>query len=186
MWIIKSTIPFLGPASCEAKTVLDHKTTSAPRRAKPRLSHEAKAKALFANSEATTASLPSSALLGSVRTSACGCTKALSAQIASLCEANSTLYRVQPRLSPEAKAKAFCANSEATTTPLASTAVLGSAKPAVCEAKTVRVGKLKILQSFLESMKDYNNSKFSYKREEMFKLKSPFCLMLGSLRSGGK
>ena len=36
-------------------------------------------------------------------------------------------------------------------------------------------------------MKDYNNFKnFNYKREEIFKLKSPLYLMPGSLRSGGK
>jgi len=34
---------------------------------------------------------------------------------------------------------------------------------------------LKILQSFLESMKNYNNLKFDYKREKIFKLKSPLC-----------
>ena len=46
----------------------------------------------------------------------------------------------------------------------------------------VRVEKLKILQNFLESMKDYNNSNFNYKREETLKLKSPLYLVLGSLR----
>ena len=50
--------------------------------------------------------------MGSARLVASGKTKALSAQIASLYEANATLYRVQPRLSCEAKAKApLCANS---------------------------------------------------------------------------
>ena len=66
MWIVKSTSP-LDPASCEAKIVLDHKTTSVHRRAKPRLSHEAKAKALCANSEATATSLASTILLGSAK-----------------------------------------------------------------------------------------------------------------------
>ena len=35
-------------------------------------------------------------------------------------------------------------------------------------------------------MKDYNNSKSNYKREEILKLKFPFYLVLGSLRSGKK
>jgi len=47
-------------------------------------------------------------------------------------------------------------------------------------------GKLKILQSFLESMKDYNNSNSKYKGEEIFKLKSPLSLMSGSSHGGGK
>ena len=46
--------------------------------------------------------------------------------------------------------------------------------------------KLKILQSFLKSMKDYNNSNSKYKGEEIFKLKSPLCLMSGSSHGGGK
>ena len=50
----------------------------------------------------------------------------------------------------------------------------------------VRVRKLKILQSFLESRKNYNNSKSNYKREEIFKLKFPLCLVLGSSRGGRK
>jgi len=77
MWVAKSTSPSLDSASCEAKIVSNHKTTSTPHRAKPRLSHEAKAKALCVNNEATTALLISSALLG--RTAGCGSTKALSA-----------------------------------------------------------------------------------------------------------
>jgi len=93
------------------------------------------AKTLCASSEATIVSLTSSALLGSARTAACGSTKALSAQIASSREANSTLYRVQPRLSREVKAKALCANSEAAAASL-STTLLGSTKPAACEANT--------------------------------------------------
>jgi len=48
------------------------------------------------------------------------------------------------------------------------------------------IGKLKRLQSFLESIKVYNNSYSNYKREEILKLKSPLYLMLGSLCSGGK
>jgi len=52
--------------------------------------------------------------LGSARLAASGRIKALSAQIASPCEANSTLCKVQPRLSRKAKAKALlCANSVA-------------------------------------------------------------------------
>jgi len=81
--------------------------TSSPRRAKPCLSREAKAKALYAKSEATTTMHTSSVLLVSTGTIACGSTKALSAQIASSCEANSTLYRAQPRLSREAKTKHY-------------------------------------------------------------------------------
>ena len=92
-------------ASCEAKIVLNHKTISASRRAKPRVYREAKAKAFCANRETTTASLILSALLGSARIAACVSTKALSAQIASSCKTDSTLFRVQPRLSREAKAK---------------------------------------------------------------------------------
>jgi len=64
------------------------------------------------NSEATAASLTSSALLGNARLAASGRTKSLSAQIASSREANSTFCRVQPCLSREVKAKApLCANS---------------------------------------------------------------------------
>ena len=105
MWVTKSTISSLDSASCEAKIVSDHKTISAIRRAKPRLSREAKAKALCANSEATLAPLTSSAILGGARLATSSRTKALSAQLASLCEANSTFHRVQPRLSREAKTK---------------------------------------------------------------------------------
>ena len=107
------TIFSLDSASCEAKIVSDHKTISALCRAKPRLSREAKAKALCANSEATAAPLKSSALFGSARFAASGRTEALSAQIASSCEANLTLRRVQPHLSRETKARApLCANSD--------------------------------------------------------------------------
>jgi len=49
MWIAMSTAPSLDSASCEANIVLDHKTTSAPHRAKPLQSREAKVKALCAN-----------------------------------------------------------------------------------------------------------------------------------------
>jgi len=66
MWIAKSTVP----ASCEAKIVLDHKTTLAPRRAKPRLSHEAKAQTPYAYSESITAPLASTTLLGSAKPTA--------------------------------------------------------------------------------------------------------------------
>jgi len=49
--------------------------------------------------------------LGSARIAASDRSKALSAQIDSPCEANSTFCRVQPRLSREVKAKAhLCAN----------------------------------------------------------------------------
>ena len=67
MWITKSTIPSLDPASCKAKIVL---TTSAHHKAKPHLSREAKAKAFCANSEATAASLASTTLLGSAKPAA--------------------------------------------------------------------------------------------------------------------
>jgi len=77
MWIAKSTSFSLDSASYEAKIVSDHKTISAPCRAKSRLSREAKTKILCANNETTTAPLTSSALLGSARTTACGSTKAL-------------------------------------------------------------------------------------------------------------
>ena len=97
MWIAKYVASretrdtFLDSASCETKLVSDCKTISALRRAKLHLSREAKAKTLCANSEATAAPLTSSALLGSARLEATGKTKTLSAQIASSCEANSTL-----------------------------------------------------------------------------------------------
>jgi len=107
MWVAKFTIVSLNSASCEAKIVIDHKTISTLRRAKPRLSCEAKAKALYANNQATAVLLTSSALLKSARLNTSGKTKALSAQLASPCEANSTLRRVQPRLSREAKTKNF-------------------------------------------------------------------------------
>ena len=112
MWIVKVIDRSLDSASCEAKIVSDCKTISALHRAKPCLSREARAKALCANSEAIAAPLTSSALLGSARLVASSRTRALSAQIASSPESNSTLCRVQPRLSREAKAKALlCAKS---------------------------------------------------------------------------
>ena len=86
MWIAKSVVSCevrdrsLDSASCEAKIVYDCKTISALHRAKPRLSREAKAKALCANSEATAALLTSSALLCSARLAASNKTKALSAK----------------------------------------------------------------------------------------------------------
>jgi len=93
MWVAKSTTFSLDSASRDAKIVSDHKTISALHRTKPRLSHEAKTKALCANSEVTAASLTSSALLGS-RLATSGRTKELSAQLASPCEANSTFRRI--------------------------------------------------------------------------------------------
>jgi len=77
MWVGKSTISFFDSASCEAKIVSNHKTIPALRRANLRLSREAKGKAFYANSEATAASLTSSALLGSARHATSGITKAL-------------------------------------------------------------------------------------------------------------
>jgi len=101
-------------AFCEAKIVFDCKSISALHRAKPRMSREAKAIAFCAYSEATATSLISSALLDSTRLAASGKTKALNAQIASSREANSTLCRIQSRLSREVKAKALlCAKSVA-------------------------------------------------------------------------
>jgi len=118
MWIAKSVVSCeardksLDLASSEAKIISDRETISALHRANPRLSREAKAKVFCANSEAIAALLTSSALLGSARLAASGRTKALSAQIVSPYAANSTLCRVQPRSSREAKTKAsLCANS---------------------------------------------------------------------------
>ena len=81
--------------------------------AKAAHSREAKAKApLGAENETIITSRKSRALLGSARLAARGRTKALSAQIASPCEANSTLWTVHPRLSHEAMVKSpLCANS---------------------------------------------------------------------------
>ena len=74
---------------------------------KSTLSCEAKLKTILdAKSKATITSLKSRALLGSARIAASGRTKALSAQIASPCESNSTLCTIQPHLSCGAKAKA--------------------------------------------------------------------------------
>ena len=67
MWIAKSTIPSLDPASCEAKIILDQKTTSAPHRSKSCLSREAKTKSLYADNEAIAAPLASIILLGSAK-----------------------------------------------------------------------------------------------------------------------
>ena len=67
MWVTKSTTSSLDLASYEAKIVSDRATISTPHRAKPRLSCEAKAKALYANSEATTTSLASTTLLSSAK-----------------------------------------------------------------------------------------------------------------------
>ena len=96
---------------------------------------KAKAKAPFgAESEATITSLKSRALLDSARLAASDRIKALSAQIASPCEANSTLCRVQPPLSREAKTKALlCANNVADSTSLSLPAP--SAKDLYREAK---------------------------------------------------
>ena len=68
--MLTSTIPSLDPASCEAKIVFNHKTTSAHRRTKPRLSREAKAKALCANNEVTAVLLALTTLLGSAKPTA--------------------------------------------------------------------------------------------------------------------
>jgi len=97
MQVTKSTISSLDLSSCEAKIVSDHKTISALHKVKPHLSHEAKAKELCVNSEANATPLTSSTLLGSARLVISDRTKALSAQLALPCEANSTLRRVQPR-----------------------------------------------------------------------------------------
>jgi len=67
----KTTTASLDPASYETKIVSDHETISAPYRTKPRLAREAKAKALCAYSEATTASLASTIVLGSDKPAAC-------------------------------------------------------------------------------------------------------------------
>jgi len=120
MWIAKSVVSCeakdisLDSVSCETKIVSDCKTISALHRAKPRLFREAKVKAFYSNSETTATSLTLSSLFGSARLTASGKIKALSVQIASSCEANSTLCRVQSRLSRVAKAKTpLCANSVA-------------------------------------------------------------------------
>ena len=76
MWIAKFAVSCeardrsLNSASCEAKIVSNGKTILALHRAKPRLSREANAKVLCANSEAITAPLTSSALLSSARLAA--------------------------------------------------------------------------------------------------------------------
>ena len=70
MWIAKSTISSLDPASCKTKIVLVYKTTLAHCRAKPCLSCEAKAKAPCANSEAIIASLALTILLGNAKPAA--------------------------------------------------------------------------------------------------------------------
>ena len=111
MWIAKSVVSCeaidksLDSAFCDAKIVSDCETISALHRAKHCLSCETKTKALCANSEAMAAPLTSLALLDSARLAASDRTKALSAQTTSLCEAKSTLCRVQPRLSREVKTK---------------------------------------------------------------------------------
>ena len=72
--------------------------------------------------------------MGSARLVASGRTKALSALIASLCEASSTLHGVQPRLSQEAKAKTpFGASSVAASVSLSLTSP--GAKDLCCEAR---------------------------------------------------
>ena len=67
MWIAKTTMPSPDSVSCDAKIVLDYKTTLAPRRAKPRLSREAKTIAPCAYNKAITAPLALTTLLGSVK-----------------------------------------------------------------------------------------------------------------------
>ena len=85
MWIAKSVVSgeardrSLDSASCKVKIVFDCKTILALHKAKLRLSREAKAKALCANSKATATPLTSSALLGSARLGASDKTKTLSA-----------------------------------------------------------------------------------------------------------
>jgi len=142
MWIVKSVVSCeardrsLDSASCESKIIPGYKTISALHRAKPLLSREAKGKAFCANSEATAAPLTPSAVLDSARLVASGKIKALSAQIASSCKANSTLCRVQPRLSRKVKAKApMCANSVADSVSLPLTA-LSAKKVLSREART--------------------------------------------------
>ena len=63
MWITKSTVASLDSASCEAKTVLDHKTPSA----QLCLFCNAKSKAPCVYSEATVAPLDSITLMVSVQ-----------------------------------------------------------------------------------------------------------------------
>jgi len=73
MWIAKSVVSCevrdrsLDSTSCEVKIISDCKTIPALHRAKPRLSREAKAKTLYANSKANAAPLTSSALLSSAK-----------------------------------------------------------------------------------------------------------------------
>jgi len=142
MWIAKSVVScetrnrFLDSAFYEAKMVSECKTISVLHRAKPRVSREAKAIALCANSEAAATPLTSLVLWGNARLAASGRTKALNAQIASSYEANSTLCRVQPRLSREAKAKALLyAKSVADSASLPMIA-LSAKKVLSCEART--------------------------------------------------
>ena len=86
MWIAKHVVSCevkdrsLDSAFYEAKIVSNCKAILALHRAKPRLSREAKAKALCANSETTAALLTSSSLLGSARLAVGDKTKALSAK----------------------------------------------------------------------------------------------------------
>ena len=63
-WIEKFTVASLDPASCEAKTVLDHKTPSAPQL---RLYSEAKVKTPCAYSDATVSPLASTTLMGNAQ-----------------------------------------------------------------------------------------------------------------------
>ena len=108
MWIAKAVDISLDSASCEAKIVSDCKTILALHRSKPCLSRKAKIKVLCTNNEATVAPLTLSTLVGSARLAASGKTKAISAQIVSSCESNSTLCRVQLAYHARLRLKHLC------------------------------------------------------------------------------
>jgi len=161
MWVVKFTVASLDLASCEAIIVSGYKTISAPRRAKPRLSREAKAKVLCANSEATAASLTSSALLDSTKLAAreaktraplCANSIANSASLSLIAPSAKNLCREAIDEAPSAKDLCHEARDKA---PLGANneAILASleGKALHCNAKFASKGRTKTVASSCEA-----------------------------------
>ena len=131
MWVVKSTTSSLDPTSYEAKIVSDNETISTPHRTKPRLSCEAKPKALYANSETVVASLTFTTLLGSGKPAAREANTKVPLHANSVAD-SASLPLIAPstkNLCSEARDKApLSANSEAILTSLEGKALYSKTK----------------------------------------------------------
>ena len=126
MQITKSTVASLDSASCEAKTVLDYQTPSAPQLL---LSREAKAKAPSAYSEAAAALLASIILMGSVKPATCEAKIRIPVRANNVADLVSLSLLSTKKLYYEARGKALLgANSEALLISLAGKALHNRAK----------------------------------------------------------